>query len=145
MMTRSQIPALTWWAGVMISACLVLIGAFDIDLSSLPPETPFDNTRSGHAEQWRFLDEASTIVPAGSTFTVDAPEADTEMSLYMMSIGLLPNSTPIPRSYFGTPVAASESARFVLSFGIENTQTNDAVGTTKVAGGFVTDRDVSRR
>ncbi len=142
-MSRSS--ALWWWIGVVVSTSVVLVGAFDSHLWHLPPETPFDNIDSSHAVEWRFLDEASAIVAAGSTFTVHAPDTDTEMSLYMMSVGLLPKSTPIPTSYYGGPVAASAAAEFVLSYGIEADETTDSDCTIAIAGGYVTVRGQSRK
>ena len=136
---RQTLPVLVWWTGVAISFGLVLAGWFATNLSNIPPMTPFDNTGSGHAEQWSFLREASALVPADSTFTIEAPDPDTEMSLYMMAVGLLPGSTAIPGTYYGQPVAAA-SARFVLAFGVDHAGSVHPDRTTAVTDGFVTDR-----
>lgn len=133
---RSRIATLVWWSGALAATALLALDLRTVDLSRLPPETPFDNTRSGHAEQWRFLSSAARIVPPGASFTLIAGDPDTEMSLYMMSRALLPQSTALPRSYYGRPLAGSDGARFVLSFGAAP----EPGATTVVPGGFVTDR-----
>jgi len=140
---RSSIVALSWWLGVAISAVLIVLAAANSDLSRLPPTSPFDNTDSGHAEQWRFLDQASRLVPDNETFTVRASDSPTEMSLYTMSVGLLPRSTGIPKTYYGKSVGTSASARFVLVFGAEPARDEDAGRTTPIDGGFVIDRGPS--
>jgi len=137
------VPALSWWVGGVVATALVLQGAFANDRWRLPPETPFDNTRSSHAEQWRFLDEASELVPPGATVTIQAPDPDTEMSLSMMAVGLLPGATVIPRTYYGRSVAASAKARFVLAFGTDAGDTRDTGLSVEIAGGTVTDRGSS--
>jgi hypothetical protein len=133
-------PERFWWIGVLIATGLVVVGGVSVDLSLLPPETPYDHTRSGHAEQWRFLREVSLHVPAGATFTINAPDADTEMSLYAMAVGLLPEATAVPRTYYGRPVVTSASARFVVTFGAEGGSPRGAGLSIAVAGGSVTDR-----
>lgn len=129
-----------WWIGAIVSACLVLLDMWYPDVSPLLPTTPYDNTSSGHAEQWRFLLEASSLVSPGSTFTIHAAEPDTEMSLYMMAVGLLPDATAIPRTYYGRPIEGSESARFLLTFVAEGNHTAELQGSTAISGGRVTDR-----
>ncbi len=133
-------PELSWWIGGVVATALVLHGAFANDRWRLPPETPFDNTHSGHAEQWRFLDEASELVPPGATVTIRAPDPDTEMSLSMMAVGLLPEATVVPRTYYGRPVAASAGARFVLTFGAGAGKGDGPGHPVEIAGGTVTDR-----
>lgn len=143
MLSRSQLATLSWWIGAVIAAVLVVVGGPPIDTLHRAPATPFDNTRSGHAEQWRFLQDASMIVPPGSSFTIHAVDPETEMSLYMMAVGILPLATPIPRTYFGRQIDSSESARFRLTFGIEVGDTDDGQSRTAIAGGIVTDRGSS--
>jgi hypothetical protein len=139
-----RFAAFSWWLGVVVSAGLVLLGALDTEAPRLPPETPFDCTGSGHAPQWRCLAEASRLVPAGSTFTVRGPDPGIEMSLYMMAVGLLPDSTAIPTTYYGRPVAASAGARFVVTCGSKPEPADDPLCTLEVEGGFVTDRGPSQ-
>ncbi len=135
-----KFPEWAWAIGGVVATGIVLLGTLEMDVSQIPPDTPFDNTRSGHAEQWRFLDEASELVPPGATFTIHAADPDTEMSLYMMAVGLLPEATVIPRTYYGRPVAASARARFVLTFGAGAGAARDAGRSIEIAGGTVTDR-----
>ena len=145
--TNNSVPlrsVSTWWAGVAVLVVWLLLGASSTDLTAIPPDSPFDGTGSGHAEQWLFLDAASSVVPAGSTFTVDAPDRSTEMSLYMISVGLLPHAIAVPATYYGTPVAAAETARFVLAYGGDS-EVDGAVHTTRVRGGVVLDRQPESR
>ena len=135
-----KVPRLSWWIGGFVATALVLLGAVDTARCRLPPETPFDNTRSGHAEQWRFLSEASELIPPGATLTIRAPDPDTEMSLSMMAVGLLPEATVIPKTYYGRTVHASAEARFVLTFGIKAGKSEDQGRSVEIAGGVVTDR-----
>ena len=138
--SRPRIAFLCWWLGLVIATGLVLRGALGLEVSRLPPKTPFDGTRSGHAEQWRFLDAASHLVPEGATFTIHAADPETEMSLYMMSVGLLPESTAIPATYWGQAVAASGRARFVLTFEPDKRDTAAPDRSVALPGGFLTDR-----
>lgn len=135
-----RFPDRVWWIGVVAATSLVVLSGITMELFHLPPETPFDNTRSGHAEQWHFLHEASAHVPAGATFTIQAADSDTAMSLYMLAVGLLPDATAIPRTYYGQPVAASASARFVVAFGADAGDQSGAGRSIAIAGGTVTDR-----
>jgi hypothetical protein len=135
-----KVPELSWWIGGLVATALVLLGALDTARCRLPPETPFDNTRSGHAEQWRFLSEASELVPPGATVTIRAPDPDTEMSLAMMAVGLLPEATVVPRTYYGRPVSASAGARFVLTFGTGAGENEDTGRSNEITGGAVIDR-----
>ncbi len=139
-----SVPELSWWIGVFFASALVLFGAADNERSRFPPETPFDNTRSSHAEQWRFLNEAAKIVPHRATVTIHAPHPDTEMSLSMMAVGLLPEAEVIPRTYYRRSVAASAGARFVLTFGTGAGGTRDTGRSVEIAGGTVTDRGSPR-
>jgi len=135
----TKFPESVWWIGGVVATAILLFGATRADLTHLPPESPFDNTRSGHAQQWRFLHQASTHVPAGVTFTIRAAEPDTEMNLYVMAVGLLPQATAIPRTYYGQSVADSSPARFVMTFGDVADDLGGAGRTIAVAGGTVTD------
>jgi hypothetical protein len=135
-----RVSEISWWIGGFVASALVLLGAVDNDRWRVPPVTPFDNTRSGHAEQWRFLSEASELIPPGATVTIHAPDPDTEMSLSMMAVGLFPEATVVPRTYYGRPVSASAGARFVLTFGAGSGERDDPGRSVEVAGGAVTDR-----
>jgi hypothetical protein len=136
----NKFPECVWWIGGVVATGIVLLGALRVDVSHIPLDTPFDNTRSGHAEQWRFLDEASELVPAGATVTIHAPDPDTEMSLSMMAVGLLPRAAMIPRAYYGRSVAASAGARFILTFGAGAGESDGPGRSVEITGGTVTDR-----
>jgi len=135
-----KFPESVWWIGGVVATGIVLLGVLQVDVSHIPPDTPFNNTSSGHAEQWRFLDEASELVPAGATVTIHAPDPDTEMSLSMMAVGLLPHAAMIPRAYYGRSVDASAGAQFVLTFGAGADESDGPGRSVEIAGGTVTDR-----
>lgn len=137
---QPRMTSLVWWIGVVVATGLVVAGVPKTVGPRPTAGTPFDATGTGHAEQWRFLDEVSSIVPEGSTLTIHAADAGTEMSLFMMAVGLVPQATVVPRSYYGRPVAGSESARFVATFGAEPGDSGDSTVRVVVAGGCVTDR-----
>lgn len=135
-----RVGRLVWWLGAVISSGFVVLGAARIGVSNLPPRTPFDATASGHDAQWRFLAEASQLLPGGTTLTVRADDHDTEMSLYMMAVGLFPEATVVPGSYYGRAVAASATARFVLAFGGTPSEGIEGEVTEVLAGGLLIDR-----
>lgn len=67
--------------------------------------------------QWRFLNEAALAVPSGASYTIISRDPDTEMSLYMMSLGILLDRRPRAASYFNVPTPiGGRDARFVLAF-----------------------------
>ena len=53
-----------WWIGVAIAATCLFGQLLRGGPVALATRTPFDNTRSGHAEQWAFLSAAAARVPA---------------------------------------------------------------------------------
>ena len=137
--TSNRVVGAIWWAGVFISVVLLIRphGWEGIDLSR---RSPFDNTGSGHAEQWVFLNEAAEHVPRGASFTIVAPDRETEMSLYMMSVGLLPDALPFPSSYYGRATTDGESARFVLVFSDHRDHRPEGGRPIAVDGGQLVDR-----
>jgi len=134
-----SVPELTWWFGLVVSTGVVLVGGLTVADVHVPPQSPFDATRSGHAEQWIFVNEVATVVPEGSSVTVHASNPDIEMSLYMMAVGLAPRATVIPRSYYGRFVAESNSARFVATYDPGAKDVADSRSAIAVAGGIVAD------
>jgi hypothetical protein len=80
------------------------------------PDTPLNASNPAVAEEWRFLSRARASVPPGASFTVLAPGLNREMSLFMISIGLMPDRRPLPTSYFEGPDAAGARAEYVLAF-----------------------------
>lgn len=135
--TGSGTVTLAWWIGAVVATALVVVGDPPINTLHLAPETPFDHTGSGHAKQWKFLEQASAVVPAGSLFSIRAADSDIEMSLYMMSVGILPGATAVPNTYYGRPVANREAVGFILDFGAETGAREGTVRTTAVEGGLV--------
>ena len=82
-----------------------------------PVKTPLDRTTPWSAPQFRFLREATGFVPPGAAFTVLAPDGRTEMNLFMMSIGVLPDRLALPASYFLVPIPESmKRAEYFLAF-----------------------------
>lgn len=114
---RASWAITVWWVGVMIATtCLfgTVVRRGPVDLTM---KTPFDNTGSGHAELWAFLRAATDHLPPSASFTVVAPDGETEMKLYMMAVGLLPEARPTPWSYYGQSVEPHDSIRFILEYG----------------------------
>jgi hypothetical protein len=136
--------AALWWFGTAASLVLLFAIPFHRGPIRCVLRSPFDNTHSGHAEQWTFLSEAAHHVPAGATFTVHAQDRDTEMSLYMMALGLLPEASPLPSSYYGRPTVVGHRARFVLD--LNGSESVESRGTRSVAicGGWIRERFVPR-
>lgn len=144
MSSGSGIPpkraALLWWFGAVISAAMLLVRPFqhgDLDLSA---RTPFDNTGSGHAEQWLFLREAAGLIPEDASFTVLAGDRETEMSLSMMSVGLIADARLLPSSYYGEPVPAGAVARYVLEYGDCQRLGQGETFVATLAGGTLSER-----
>lgn len=79
------------------------------------PMTPLDLSTPWSAAHWSFLVAARELVPRGAKFTVVDPDRVTEMNVYMMAIGVLPDRQPIPSSYFGGPRLDSTDADYVLA------------------------------
>ena len=109
---------IAWLAG----AVLLLIGpiTFWSGLDPLDrwhrPESPLDRTNGHFAPQWRFLEDATTAVPPGQTFTVWGPTPDDEMAMFMMALALFPREVPLPSSYWKRPREEYGGvARYVLS------------------------------
>lgn len=81
------------------------------------PLSPVDRTLWRYAEEWLFLQRARALVPSGATVTVRALERPREVSLYILSLGLLPAARPVPGRYYDQPSEhAKRGAEYVLSF-----------------------------
>ena len=139
-MTKKTLAVSVWWLGVVISVMTLWVhphrhGAIDWSLDS-----PFDNTHSGQAEQWIFLRQAARHVPRDASFTILAADRDTEMSLFMMAVGLLPEARPLPSSYYGQSLGTGEQARFVLEFGTSGSTRPLERCSMAITGGRLTKR-----
>lgn len=142
-MTRDTVVVAVWWLGVMISVITFFSHLYRPDGIDHSLRSPFDNTRSGHAEQWIFLSEAARHVPPGVSFTVLAADRETEMSLFMIGVGLLPESSPLPSSYYGQSTSAGDRARFVLELDRPRTAHSPRDQVIEISGGRVIDRSAS--
>jgi hypothetical protein len=141
--TRKTVVAALWWLGVVFSAIALFVHPHRYGEIDLSMRSPFDNTRSGHAEQWIFLSEAARNVPRGTTFTVLAPDRDTEMSLFMMAVGLLPEASPLPSSYYGKATAVGDLAGYVLEMDGRTSEQPPGTRSTTIKGGRVTTRQAT--
>jgi hypothetical protein len=109
------------------------------------PASPTDHAHPGLAEQWLFLDGAARSVPDGATFTVRGRDPDEEMTLHMLSLGVLRQARAVPTTYYGRRVnSGAERAQYVLSY-------RGAVGpgpglelVARVGGGLVLRRTAER-
>ena len=81
------------------------------------PVTPLDRTDGARAEEWAFLQACRAHLPPQPVFTILAENPDTEMALFMMSIGAYPDSLPLPTTYYGlaTPEIGGQ-APLVLAY-----------------------------
>jgi hypothetical protein len=138
-----EIVTATWWLGAVVSLALLLSIPLRMGNIDFSRRSPFDNTRSGHAEQWRFLNEAAFHVPRGATFSVLAPDGDTEMSLFMMAVGLLPEASPLPSSYYGKATAVGDLAGYVLEMDGRTSEQPPGTRSTTIKGGRVTTRQAT--
>jgi hypothetical protein len=136
--------AAVWWLGTVGVLALLLATPIRLGAIDFSRHSPFDNTRSGHAEQWLFLSRAARYVPRGETFTVRAPDRDTEMSLFMMAIGLLPEASPLPSSYYGRSNVSGDRARFVLEMDDSESERLPDTDSMTISGGRITERPVPR-
>lgn len=118
--SRALTPALALW---LLGSYLLLVPPL-LRWSKIPPsarlslpQSPVDRTLWRYAEEWLFLAKARAWVPAGATVTVAASEPRREVSLYILSLGLLLESRPLPGLYFDAPSEqAKRPAEFILSF-----------------------------
>ena len=108
-----------------LAATLLLLAFPLADFIRLPagewfrrPETPFDRTNADLHAQWALLLAARDHLPRDASFTVRAPSPDQEMSLFMLSLGLLGWEHARPTSYWGASLPEEGGrTRFVLSLG----------------------------
>jgi hypothetical protein len=105
------------------------------------PATPLDWTSPQAASLWFFLARARDRVPAGTSYTVQARDPDDEMSLYMLSLGLLVEQKALPTSYFGVPTPEfGNRARFALVFGTARSRVGPGRLVCEIAGNAVYER-----
>ena len=81
------------------------------------PATPLDLTNVRLARLWNFLAEVRDKVPEGASFTLLAADPDDQMSLYMLSLGVLDKQVALPSYYWGGAMPQGGQARYVLSYG----------------------------
>jgi hypothetical protein len=78
------------------------------------PDTPLNLTNLGIARDWRFLRVAAAHVPPGVSFTPTAADAGEESTLFLLSLGLLPDRRASSGSWWllrsSWPVFAAASA-----------------------------------
>ena len=128
LLAAAAVAAVRWlrrpvsWV-LLAGATAVLITG--ISVSRLPmsaslfrvPATPLDLTNPWLARLWGYLVEVRHKVPEGASYTVLAPDRNTEMTLYMLSLGLLDRQVAVPSSYFGEARPEGGDARYVLCYG----------------------------
>lgn len=81
------------------------------------PATPVDQVNVPLAQQFMLLLQAREVVPEGSSFSVAARTPEDEMSLFMLSLGVLVKRQAVPRSYYGAAVHGFAPADYVVSYG----------------------------
>lgn len=111
-----------WFAGCI--ALLVVIAAQWARTPSAerfrPPTSPLDRVGGLNEAKrlgWGFLWQVREVLPPGSTYTILAADTQTEMSLYMMSLAVLPELQGMPTSYYERPTAeVGAAARYLLVY-----------------------------
>lgn len=107
----------------LIAAMLVVVFQFVDFAAARTPRLrasglPVSRVHSNLEAQWRYLREAAEAVPPGASYTIAARDPDTEMSLLMLSLGVLLDRRPSPATYFNRPMrGGGRDARFILAFG----------------------------
>jgi hypothetical protein len=94
-----------WLAGALVLCLFPLMPRLGRSLREQLrlPATPVDRTHGEWAREWLFLESCQPFLPSNARFTVLAADADTEMALYMMAIGLFPAGQPVPHTYYRMP------------------------------------------
>ena len=99
--------------------------------------SPIDAAQPTYAAYWQFLDDARRDVPDGSSYTIQAGNADAETMIFMISAGLFGGVSPYPATYVWTAQAGGgRQAKYVLIFGQADCPT-DATLVRRVRGGRV--------
>ena len=79
------------------------------------PDVPPARVNPAFAAQWRFLEKAKRTLPEGVSFTVRHADLDSEMSLFMFSLGMLLDQQPLPSSYFNGARPDGAAAEYILA------------------------------
>lgn len=108
--------AVVWLLGTLALVALTLARWIAAPASLTVPATPVDRTNPFYARHWILLHEARGVIPPGQTYTAVAVDGESEMLLYMLSLGVLTDQRAIPSSYFRTPLPRGKSAHFVISY-----------------------------
>jgi hypothetical protein len=137
------------WIWLGGAAAVLIAGLFTSRASSAGhlfrvPATPLDQTNDRLAPLWSFLVEVRDRVPEGASYTLVAPDRDDEMSLYMLSLGILYRQTALPSSYFGEARPEGARARYVLAYGGALRGTEGALPVFRARNGIVYARPRSR-
>ena len=134
------------WIWILGASVVLAVGVHcsrlpPIPLVFRPPQTPIDLTSPHGAGLWQFLIQVRDAVPAGASYTVQAPSVDDEMNLYMLSLGLLFRQEALPSSYYGIATPdPGRRARFVLVYGAAGARVGRGRLVRKIEGGAVYER-----
>jgi hypothetical protein len=106
------------------------------------PTTPIDRVTADGAAQWRLLMDARPWIPAGSEYTVHASDADREMNLYMLSLGVFPRAKALPTHYYAMDFSViGDRARYVIDEGCRGSNNLRIRTLARFAGGCVERRE----
>jgi hypothetical protein len=114
--SAGRTPAAAWVIGTLVLVTLTLARWIAAPSSLAIPATPVDRTNAYYARHWSLVNEARRVIPPGQTYTVIAADRDSEMLLFMLSLGVLTDHRPLPSSYFRVPLPHGKCARFVISY-----------------------------
>ena len=134
-------PTTLWIAGTCLLLVRPLLGVFSAAGSLQIPGTPMDHVNGQYASMWMLLEQAKEVIPAAQTYTTVARGGEEEESLlFILSLGVLPDRTALPTSYWSVhQPGQGERARYVVSYGcLEPPGTHRLV--RRIANGCVFER-----
>ena len=114
-----RIPAARIWVLSAIVLCAVAARrrlSYGVGEQLQLSATPLDRTSASGTREWAFLQECRRRIPPGVSLTVIAADPDQESALFMLALGVYPDHSVLPSSYFGTTAPSGSQAEYVLIY-----------------------------
>lgn len=114
-----RIPAARIWVLSAIALCAVAARrrlSYRVGEQLQFPATPLDRTSASGTREWAFLRECRSRIPPGVSLTVMAADPAQESALFMLALGVYPDHSVWPSSYFGTMTPVGSQAEYVLIY-----------------------------
>ena len=115
-----RIPAARIWLLSAIALCAVAARrrfSYGVAEQLRLPATPLDRTSTSGTREWAFLQECRGRIPPRISLTVIASDPAQESALFMLALGVYPDHSVWPSSYFGTMAPVGSQAEYVLIYG----------------------------